>query len=167
MQLRLATIGIDDAEREAERLATKAFDWLTNPRLARGWEEPHDRLLNAAEAILATLPEDPLREGRIEEAELRWAEALKLYRKAGSVEDMQRVIVQNAFWEEADGTLDETAQNDRRWLLALEALGERMPEGIMNRLSRADAERLLQGNTEKVFRQLAGPQRKNKGAARR
>ena len=167
MQLRLETIGIDDAEREAERLATKAFDWLTNPRLARAWEERHDRLLNAAEAILATLPEDPLREGRIEEAELRWAEALKLYRKAGSTEDMARVIVQNAFWEEADGTLDETARNDRRWLLALEALGERMPDGIIGRMSRADAERLLRGNTEKVFRQLASPQRKNKGAARR
>ena len=134
IELRLQAIGVDNAGQEAERLAIKAFDGLTSPRLARGAEENHDRLLNAAEAILATLPEDPLREGRIEEAELRWREALKLYRKAGSAEDVERVIVENAFWEEAAGTLDETGQNDRRWLLELGEALDRLREAA----SRAD-----------------------------
>ena len=85
VELRLRAIGVEDAAQEAERLARKAFDGMTNPRLPRGAEERSDRLLNAAEAVLATLPEDPLREAVIEEAELRWTEALNLFRKAGSV----------------------------------------------------------------------------------
>ena len=153
VELRLRAIGVEDAEQEAERLARKAFDGMTNPRLPRGAEERSDRLLNAAEAVLATLPEDPLREAVIEEAELRWTEALKLFRKAGSVEDVERVITENALWEEAEGTLDETGQADRRWLLALERLGKAIPKGITQRMSRADAARLLDGSAEKTFSQ--------------
>ncbi|MCY4635981.1 MAG: hypothetical protein OXG04_15990 [Acidobacteria bacterium] len=101
VELWLRAIGVEDAAGEAERLAVKAFDWLTRPQLRRGKNDEQERVLNAAEAILATLPEDPLREGRIEESEARPAEALKLYRKAGSAENIQRVIAENALWEEA------------------------------------------------------------------
>ena len=153
----LKAIGITDTEATAERIAGKAFDHLIGGRPRRDRSQTDNRILNAAEAILATLNPHALREAQVEEAEGNVDTALSLYRRAEAHDDEARIIRDNALWEHAGDALDETGIADREWLLALERTTSEMPPGIIKRLSGADTRRLIR----KTMTQLAGEMNKH------
>ena len=130
-----------DAEATANVLAGAAFDHLMQEHPVRGGGDAADRKLNSAEAVLATMPEDPRREGRVEEAEHRLADALTLYRQAGADEDAQRLIVRLALWEERQG-VDPKRVQDQEWFLGIERTVTEAPTGIEERVGDADRARL-------------------------
>ena len=137
----LRAIGAPDPEGTAAELAAAAFDHLLHASPVRGEGTTAERRLNAAEAILATLPDDPRREARIEEAEHRPREALRLYRKAGADDDARRIIVDLALWDEADG-VDEPRRGDQAWLLGIERAISKAPAEVGRRLGDDDRARL-------------------------
>ena len=137
-------IEADEPQARATRTAEAAFDSLLAAGAARHKDSDSATLLNRAEAILTTLGNDPRRTARVEELEGHPLEALGLYMEAGADGDASRVITQNALWEHAE-KLKGAARADGAWLLELETVVKRRPEGLEGRLTAGDRQRLSKG----------------------
>ena len=136
-------LGVEEPEKRATRTAEAAFDALLAAGAARNKDSEAATLLNRAEAILATLEDDPRRTARIEELEDRPLEALRLYTRAGADADAKRVVTENGLWEHAE-ELSEAARSDAMWLLEFETVVNRQPKGLGTRLTAGDRRRLTE-----------------------
>ena len=137
----LNALEIEDWVAKASTITDRAFYHLIAEGAARDQGDDRAKMLNRAEAILATLDDDPGKTALIEELEGRPNEALRQYTRAGAAAEAKRVIAENGLWEEA-GQLDGDERADSEWLLQLEKVVDAMPEGLPGRLSEGDRQRL-------------------------
>ena len=131
-----------DAAARAHALRGKAFDALLK---GGGADEPRsDRRarLTRAELVLETIAPDPVRLGRLREAQERPEDAVGAYETAGRQKDALRVLRNFGRWERAVELADGETQGDLDWLLELKALVERRPPQQNRRLRNGERDRL-------------------------
>ena len=95
-----------------------------------------------AEAVLAEIAPDPLRLGRLREAQGRTEEAAAAYDQAGASKDVLRLWRNAGAWERAVELADGEIRDDLRWLIELEALVARRPDQQNRRLRNGERDRL-------------------------
>ena len=130
-----------DAPAKARLLRGKAFDTLlkataSEPRPARR------KRLGKAEALLATIAPDPLRLGRLREAQERPEEAAAAYERAGARNEVLRIWRNAGDWERAVTLAQGDIRADLDWLLELERLVGRRPAQQNRRLRNGERDRL-------------------------
>ncbi len=131
-----------DAAARAHALRGRAFDALLK---GRGADEPRSARrtrLGRAEAMLESIAPDPVRLGRLREAQGRPDDAVAAYERAGRPTDVLRVLRNSGRWERAAELADGETRADLDWLLALKALVERRPPQQNRRLRNAERDRL-------------------------
>ena len=131
-----------DAAARAHALRGKAFDALLKDR---GADEPRSARrtrLGRAESVLETIAPDPVRLGRLREAQGRPDDAVGAYERAGRPKDVLRVLRNFGRWERAAELADGETRADLDWLLELKALVERRPPQQNRRLRNAERDRL-------------------------
>ena len=131
-----------DAAARARVLRGKAFDALLK---GPGADEPRSARrtrLGRAESVLETIAPDPVRLGRLREAQGRTEDAVGAYEDAGRPKDVLRVLRNFGRWERAAELADGETRADLDWLLELKALVERRPPQQNRRLRNAERDRL-------------------------
>ncbi len=131
-----------DAAARAHALRGKAFDALIK---GGGADEPRSARrtrLGRAESVLETIAPDPVRLGRLREAQGRPEDAVGAYESAGRSKDVLRVLRNFGRWERAAPLADGETRADLDWLLELKALVERRPPQQNRRLRNAERDRL-------------------------
>ena len=131
-----------DAAARAHALRGKAFDALIK---GGGADEPRSARrtrLGRAESVLETIAPDPVRLGRLREAQGRPEDAVDAYESAGRSKDVLRVLRNFGRWERAAPLADGETRADLDWLLELKALVERRPPQQNRRLRNAERDRL-------------------------
>ena len=131
-----------DAAARAHALRGKVFDALLK---GGGGDEPRsDRRarLTRAELVLETIAPDPVRLGRLREAQERPEDAVGAYETAGRQKDALRVLRNFGRWERAVELADGETRADLDWLLELKALVERRPPQQNRRLRNGERDRL-------------------------
>ena len=131
-----------DSETRAVQLCRSAVDNLLKAaRTARGARERRARI-DSAQLVLASLEDEPLREGRMHEIAGDPEAAVTAYRKANATADIIRVWRNAGAWEKALIEAEGEAESDLTWLLNLEALVDQRPRGQNRRLRKAERKRL-------------------------
>ena len=92
--------------------------------------------------MLETIAPDPVRLGRLREAQERPEDAVGAYETAGRQKDALRVLRNFGRWERAVELADGETQGDLDWLLELKALVERRPPQQNRRLRNGERDRL-------------------------
>jgi len=130
-----------DAPARVRLLRGKAFDTLL--KAAAGEKGPARRKrLGKAEALLETITPDPLRLGRLREAQERPEEAAAAYERAGAHKEVLRVWRNAGDWERAVELAQGDIRADLDWLLELQRLVERRPAQQNRRLRNGERDRL-------------------------
>ena len=138
----LRMLGMDDeATTTARRLAGDAYDTLMRTR-PRRTDEAGRIVLDAALDILATLPPDARRDRMAEEALGRPDRAAACYRAAGARDELIELARRHALWEIAAEELTGHDLEAVRWLLDFEKTMAAAPDGLAERMSEADRNRL-------------------------
>ena len=131
-----------DAVARARVLRARAFDALLK---AAGADTPaamRRKRRAQAEEVLQALSPDPLRLGRLREAQGRTEEAATAYERAGAPKDVLRLWRNAGAWERAAELADGEIRDDLQWLIELEALVARRPEQQNRRLRNGERDRL-------------------------
>ena len=131
-----------DAAARARTLRTRAFDALLK---AAGADTPaalRRKRRAQAEAVLDAIAPDPLRLGRLREAQGRTDDAAAAYEQAGAPKDVLRLWRNAGAWERAVELTDGEIRDDLQWLLELDALVARRPEQQNRRLRNGERDRL-------------------------
>ena len=131
-----------DAAARAHALRGKAFDALLKDRGADEARSARRTRLGRAESVLETIAPDPVRLGRLREAQGRPDDAVGAYEGAGRPKDVLRVLRNFGRWERAAELSDGETRADLDWLLELKALVERRPPQQNRRLRNAERDRL-------------------------
>ena len=131
-----------DAPAKARALRGKAFDTLLKPGAPNEKRPARRERLARAEALLATIAPDPLRLGRLREAQQRPEDAADAYERAGAHQDVLRVWRNTGAWERAVELAQGDVHADLDWLIELERLIARRPDRQNKRLRNGERERL-------------------------
>ena len=131
-----------DAGARARVLRTRAFDALLKSAGADTPAAVRRKRRAQAEAVLEAIAPDPLRLGRLREAQGRTEEAAAAYDQAGASREVLRLWRNGGAWEHAVELADGEIRGDLRWLLELEALVARRPEQQNRRLRNGERDRL-------------------------
>lgn len=132
-----------DTAARARTLRTTAFDTLLRPPddYSESNRERRERQ-GQAERLLRAIGPDLPRLGRLREAQGRLEDAADAYQRAGLEGDVLRLWRNTANWERALPLADEKTRTDLSWLLELETVVERRPDGQNRRLREAEKARL-------------------------
>lgn len=131
-----------DAAARARALRRKAFDTLIRPRGRDERRPAHQARLAQAESVLERIAPDPLRLGRLREAQEQFEEAARAYERAGARKDVLRVWRNAGAWERAVGLAKGDVRADLDWLIEFERLVERRPAQQNVRLRNGERDRL-------------------------
>lgn len=131
-----------DVTAKAHALRGKAFDALLKTRGADESRSERRRRLSRAESVLETISPDPVRLGRLREAQQRPEDAVAAYERAGRPKDALRVLRNFGRWERAAELADGETRADLDWLLELQALVGRRPPQQNRRLRNGERDRL-------------------------
>ena len=131
-----------DAPARTRVLRGKAFDTLLKAGVANEKRPARRVRLARAEALLATVAPDPLRLGRLREAQERPEEAAAAYDDAGAHQDVLRVWRNAGAWERAVELAQGDIRADLDWLIELERLVDRRPAQQNKRLRNGERDRL-------------------------
>ena len=131
-----------DAAARARTLRTRAFDALLKSAGADTPAAVRRKRRAQAESVLEAIASDPLRLGRLREAQGRTEEAAAAYEQAGASKEVLRLWRNAGAWERAVELADREIRDDLRWLLELEALVARRPEQQNRRLRNGERDRL-------------------------
>ena len=131
-----------DATARAHALRGKAFDALLKGGGANERRSDRRARLVRAESVLEAIAPDPVRLGRLREAQDRPEDAVAAYDRAGRQKDALRVLRNFGRWERAVELADGETRADLDWLLELQALVERRPPQQNRRLRNAERDRL-------------------------
>ncbi len=131
-----------DAAARARVLRVRAFDALLK---SAGPDTPaaeRRKRRAQAEEVLDAIAPDPLRLGRLREAQGRTEEAAAAYDRAGAPKDVLRLWRNAGAWERAVELADGEIGGDLQWLLELDALVARRPDQQNRRLRNGERDRL-------------------------
>ena len=131
-----------DAAGRARVLRGKAFDALLKGDGADEARPERRKRLDRAESVLEAIAPDPVRLGRLREAQERPEDAVEAYERAGRAKDVLRVLRNTGAWERAVGLADGEIRADLDWLIELKALVERRPPQQNRRLRNGERDRL-------------------------
>ena len=131
-----------DAAARARTLRTRAFDALLKSAGADTPAAVRRKRRGQAEAVLQAISPDPLRLGRLREAQGRTEEAAAAYDRAGASKEVLRLWRNAGAWERAVERADGEIRDDLQWLIELEALVARRPEQQNRRLRNGERDRL-------------------------
>ena len=131
-----------DAAARARVLRTRAFDALLKSAGADVPAAVRRKRRAQAEEVLQAISPDPLRLGRLREAQGRTEEAAAAYDQAGASKEVLRLWRNAGAWERAVELADREIRDDLRWLIELEALVARRPEQQNRRLRNGERDRL-------------------------
>ena len=131
-----------DVTARAHALRGKAFDALLKIRGADESRSERRARLAHAESVLETISPDPVRLGRLREAQERPEDAVAAYERADRPMDALRVLRNFGRWERAAELADGETRADLDWLLELKALVERRPPQQNRRLRNGERDRL-------------------------
>ena len=131
-----------DAADQGRRLWSTAIETLLDA--AEETENPasRKRYLNSIEDLLDRVEFDRRLLGRLEEARGRTKRAIAAYKEVKAHADVARVLRKEADWEAAAALEPGDEHGDLAWLLEVEALAKRRPEGQQGRLHEKEHERL-------------------------
>ena len=129
----LHAIGFVGKEKdEVRRLRLEAFDALI----------ADERVRDAGSVLRLVKPPDAARSGRLSENLGRPAEAARHYEKAGMAADALRTWRLAAEWERAIVHAKGKEKRDLAWLISVEKSAGRRPQGIENRLTARERDKL-------------------------
>ena len=131
-----------DAAARARVLRGKAFDTLLKAGAGAETRPARKKRIEQAESLLSRIEPDPLRLGRLREAQQRPADAASAYERAGAPNDMLRVWRNAGAWERAVELAPGDIRADLDWLIELERLIARRPAQQNKRLRNGERERL-------------------------
>ena len=131
-----------DVTARAQALRGKAFDALLKTRGADESRPERRARLGHGESVLEAISPDPVRLGRLREAQERPEDAVAAYERAGRPRDALRVLRNSGAWERAVRLADDEIRVDLEWLIELKALVERRPPQQNRRLRNAERDRL-------------------------
>ena len=131
-----------DAAARARVLRVRAFDTLLKAAGADTPAATRRKHREQAGAVLDAIAPDPLRLGRLREAQGRTEGAAAAYDQAGAPKDVLRVWRNAGAWERAVELADSEIRGDLKWLLELEALVARRPGQQNKRLRNGERHRL-------------------------
>ena len=131
-----------DAAARARALRARAFDALLKSAGADTPAAVRRKRRAQAEEVLHAISPDPLRLGRLREAQGRTEEAAAAYEQAGASSDVLRLWRNAGAWERAVELADGEIRDDLRWLIELEALVARRPDQQNRRLRNGERDRL-------------------------
>ena len=139
----LRTLGVsNDAAAEALQLTEKAFDNAMGTVEANGHSDDAYRPLRAAQEMLATLPPDATRDGRIEEALGHYERAARCYGKGGAKRRLGTMARKHALWETAIEALEGEERTVVEWLVRIEKFANEIPDDLGSRITDAESVRL-------------------------
>ena len=131
-----------DVQARARALTAKAFDTVLS---SGGQDEPtaeRRSRLRDAESLLDKIQPDPVRLGRLREAQERPWEAAEAYEHANRPKDVLRVLRNAGAWERAVELAEGEIRADLEWLLKLKALVAERPPKQNRRLRNGERDRL-------------------------
>ncbi len=131
-----------DVQARAKALTAKAFDTVLS---SGGHDEPaaeRRSRLRDAESLLDKIRPDPVRLGRLREAQERPWEAAEAYEHANRPKDVLRVLRNAGAWERAVELAEGEIRADLEWLLKLKALVAERPPRQNRRLRNGERDRL-------------------------
>ena len=131
-----------DAAARARVLRARAFDALLKSAGADTPAPVRRKRRAQAEEVLHAIAPDPLRLGRLREAQGRTEEAAAAYDQAGASGDVLRLWRNAGAWERAVELAGGEIRDDLQWLIELEALVARRPEQQNRRLRNGERDRL-------------------------
>ena len=131
-----------DVQARARALTAKAFDTVLS---SGGHDEPaaeRRSRLRDAESLLDKIQPDPVRLGRLREAQGRPWEAAEAYERANRPKDVLRVLRNAGAWERAVELAEGEIRADLEWLLKLKTLVAERPPKQNRRLRNGERDRL-------------------------
>ena len=131
-----------DVQARAKALTAKAFDTVLS---SGGHDEPaaeRRSRLRDAESLLDKIRPDPVRLGRLREAQERPWEAAEAYEHANRPRDVLRVLRNAGAWERAVELAEGEIRADLEWLLKLKTLVAERPPKQNRRLRNGERDRL-------------------------
>ena len=131
-----------DVQARARALTAKAFDTvLSSGGHDEAAAERRSRLRDA-ESLLDKMQPDPVRLGRLREAQERPWEAAEAYEHANRPKDVLRVLRNASAWERSVDLAEGEIRADLEWLLKLKVLVAERPPGQNRRLRNGERDRL-------------------------
>ena len=131
-----------DVRARAKALTAKAFDTVLS---SAGHGEPAAKRrsrLRDAESLLDKIQPDPVRLGRLREAQGQPWEAAEAYEHANRPKDVLRVLRNAGAWERAVELAEGEIRADLEWLLKLKTLVAERPPNQNRRLRNGERDRL-------------------------